>query len=161
MVNRLLSALEKILLDIAGVSLLFMMAITVADVVFRYIFSSPLSWSHELITLYLMVMLFFGAVSETYSRGIHVRIVAFVYKSKKLNTLIKVSSNLAMFFFSLILTIQLARSTFESIGEAYIGYISWPMWIQHGIAWLGIGVLTLRFLVDAILHGNGYHAQEG
>lgn len=153
MLNRTLLALEKILLDIAGASLLVMMAITVIDVILRYIFSSPLAWSQEVITLYLMVALFFGAITDTYSRNIHVRIVAFSYKNPKINATVAASSNFAMFIFGLILTGQLAISTWESIGDTYIGYLDWPMWIQPGLALIGIGLLTLRFLVNAVIEG--------
>lgn len=58
--ERALQAVEKFGVGLAGLLMLAIMFVVVADVALRYLFNAPLSWSYELISVYLMVGLFFS-----------------------------------------------------------------------------------------------------
>ena len=52
--NSLLLWLERVFIIVAGAMLLVIMMSATADVALRYIFNSPLGWSYDIISLYLM-----------------------------------------------------------------------------------------------------------
>ena len=61
--HRSISVVESLWAALASVCLFAIMVIVFLDVGLRYIFNSPLGWSYDVISLYLMVALFFLTVS--------------------------------------------------------------------------------------------------
>src|SRR3546814_5827562 len=53
------------------------MLVIVVDVVMRYFFSAPLSWSYDLIGMYLVTLVFFLALADTFRRGGHIKVDLF------------------------------------------------------------------------------------
>ncbi|HEX2059972.1 MAG TPA: TRAP transporter small permease subunit, partial [Thermoanaerobaculia bacterium] len=62
--DRALRVAEKAGITVAGIFMFAIMLVVVTDVVLRYFVNAPLSWSYELISLYLMVGLFFFSLSD-------------------------------------------------------------------------------------------------
>lgn len=57
--SRALGVLEVGLVTVSAVAMAAIMLVVSLDATLRYVMSSPLSWSYELIGLYLMVAVFF------------------------------------------------------------------------------------------------------
>src|ERR1700690_2378149 len=72
--ERLIRAVEGLGMVIAGLAFASMVLTTAVDVVLRYVFNSPLIWAYPVITNYLIVLLYFCAVSATQRHRHHVGI---------------------------------------------------------------------------------------
>jgi TRAP-type C4-dicarboxylate transport system permease small subunit len=140
---------------VAGVLMFAIMMVVVIDVVMRYFFNAPLSWSYELISLYLMVGLFFFALSDTLAHDAHVAVdILHLYMTKRLRHAAEFVGYLlatpvfaAIFYLSVI-------TTWESFqgGDVLAGHIPWPTWLAQICVPLGVGVLVLRMALRAAGH---------
>src|SRR5690625_2465617 len=72
--DKILTTLERGLDTIAATVMFATMCIVVVDVFLRYFFNAPLSWSYELISLYLMAVLFFFCLAPGLSAHAHVAV---------------------------------------------------------------------------------------
>src|SRR3546814_7256143 len=92
--------IDQLWLYVAAIALFAMMFITVFDVVIRYVWNSPLGWSQEVITLYLLAAAFFMALSATLEDNAHIRI-DFIgqYVSERTKTAMAILAYLAAFIF--------------------------------------------------------------
>ena len=61
--DRILRVMERVCSGLAAAMLLAIMLIATLDVAMRYFLNSPLGWSYDLISLYLMAGMFFLAMS--------------------------------------------------------------------------------------------------
>ena len=66
--DRILRVMERVCSGLAAAMLLAIMLIATLDVAMRYFLNSPLGWSYDLISLYLMAGMFFLAMSSTLDR---------------------------------------------------------------------------------------------
>ncbi len=154
--ERWIRAIERAAIGLAGAMLFVIMLVVVADVVLRYFFSSPLTWSYELISLYLMVGLFFFALSDTLAHDAHVRVdIVYLYLPKRMQHAAEVVAyGLAAPVFAGIVYMAAVR-TWEAWqgGEVIAGHIEWPTWLAAMCVPLGVGVLLLRIVLRAVEHG--------
>ncbi len=69
--------LERVVLNFLGYSLIFLVILTSAQVVMRYVFNSPLTWAEEFIGV---VMIYFGLIGGSWGirHGIHIALEVFV-----------------------------------------------------------------------------------
>jgi TRAP-type C4-dicarboxylate transport system permease small subunit len=139
--------LEDVLAALSAVSFLAIMGVMVADVMLRYLASSPLGWSFDLLTRYLILTAFFFAVSYTWRYNEHLY-VEILYRKLPVRP-----RSAVLFVFHLALTAIFgvtfwlaARTTYESwtAGERLVGDIPWPVWTSHAIVAIGLGMLTIR-----------------
>jgi TRAP-type C4-dicarboxylate transport system permease small subunit len=147
-VFRLLAKqLENVLAALSAVSFLAIMGVMVVDVMLRYLVSSPLGWSFDLLTRYLILIAFFFAVSYTWRHGEHLY-VEILYR--KLPTRPR---SAVLFVFHLAVTVIFgiafwlaARTTYQSwtACERLVGDMPWPVWTSHAIVAIGLGMLTIR-----------------
>jgi TRAP-type C4-dicarboxylate transport system permease small subunit len=149
--ERVLDALDTAAATCAGTIIAAIMLIVVLDVVMRYLFNAPLSWSYDIISMYLMLAGFYLALSQTLRRGHHVAVDLlyqhFAIKTKLLWRLL--GWTLAAVFFAMVfvLTAKGAWSKFES-GDVVAGSIPWPTWVASALAALGSMLIALRLLLD-------------
>lgn len=71
-IDRVLTAIEGFFMIIAGVVLVCLMLLIAVSAISRYLFSSPLSGSQELVSIFLMPMVAFFALSATLRTQHHV-----------------------------------------------------------------------------------------
>lgn len=151
-----LRLIEKAGVGIAGVLMFTIMLVVVANVTLRYFFNSPLSWSYELISLYLMVGLFFFALSDTLAANAHVSVnILHQYMPRRLRHACEfIGHALAIPVFAAIFYLSAVR-TWESYRGADViaGHIAWPTWLASICVPLGVGVLLLRMLLRVAGHG--------
>lgn len=153
LLDKVITLIEKAVISLSGVCLTIIMLLITVDVVMRYVFSSPLSWSFDLISLYLATLLFFAAVSDTFRRGSHVKIDLFdkvgsVRIRAAMETIGFVAS-LLLFFLMFKLGIEDGIDSFTK-GHVIAGAIHWPTWIPYIVAAMGYGLLSIRIVVSIL-----------
>ncbi|MCX7568087.1 TRAP transporter small permease [Sulfitobacter sp. F26169L] len=157
--SRMLGHLENIMMVFSGLSIAAIMLVVVSDVAMRYIFQQPLGWSYDLIGSYLMICVFFFALSDTLHSHSHIAIDVFAHK-------------LPRRFEHLSLTIGYAASTAILLMIAWQGWdrcqaafaannmisttVPWPTWPSYFMVAVGSAVLSLRCIVRSIGHGASF-----
>jgi TRAP-type C4-dicarboxylate transport system permease small subunit len=166
--DRALRALERAWMFVACVCLFAVMIIITADVAARYFFRSPLSWSFDLVSLYLMPAIFFLALSDTLHKNHHVNVdIIFPHISvRTAHVLGLVSSALATIAFAAMGYVA-AIHTWEEFraGNVASGAIQWPSWVGSALVLLGTGLLLLRLVFRvaafAVAAGSGAEPVPG
>jgi TRAP-type C4-dicarboxylate transport system permease small subunit len=161
--DRVLRVIEKAGITVAGVLMFAIMVVVVIDVVMRYFFNAPLEWSFELISLYLMVGLFFFALSDTLAHDAHVAVdILHLYMPARLRHAAELVGYLlatpvfaAIFHLSVITTWQ----SFQG-GDVLAGHIPWPTWVAQLCVPLGVGVLVLRMALRTVGHAVSFAANR-
>lgn len=148
-VDKWISRVENLWAAVACIALLLMMLITVIDVVLRYVFNSPLEWSSDIVSRYLLVSAFFLTLSYALRKDVHVGI-DFVFRrlpARSRRILAVVGNVSSLFFFSMIL-IAGVTVTWEawSSQEVPFGGLTWPTWTSYVFVPLGVIVLVARIL---------------
>ncbi|MBK8741942.1 MAG: TRAP transporter small permease [Betaproteobacteria bacterium] len=140
---------------VAGLALLLIMFVICADVVGRYVFNSPLPWSYDLISLYLMGVGFFLALSDTLRRNHHVSVdILFNHFGRRAQIFWNaVGWSLAGVLFCIIFILT-ARKAYAnwSAGDVIDGVVAWPTWINAAVAAIGILLIDMRLLLGAIAY---------
>lgn len=158
-----LRVVEKFGVGIAGIMMFLIMVVVVIDVVMRYFVNSPLSWSYELISLYLMVGLFFFGLSDTLANHAHVSVdILHLYMPTPLRHAAEfIGYALATPVFAAVFYMSVIR-TWEAYrgAEVLAGHIAWPTWIASVCVPLGVGVLLLRMTLNFVGHGLSLLLQQ-
>lgn len=167
--DRLTEAVEKAFLYVTGAGLLAIMLVIVVDVVMRYLFSSPLSWSYDLIGMYLVTLVFFLALADTFRRGGHIRVDLFegLRKTRFFAVAEILGLCASLLFFALILD-QATTTALEAFlaGDVLDGTIPWPTWPPYAFAALGVALLIMRVALNlarrfVALSAGRIYEQEG
>lgn len=159
---RGLERLERAGLFVAGVAFVAMMLVTVADVVLRYLFNSPLTWSFDLITNYLMVAGFFLAVSATQARRQHVNVDILARQMPdRLRAAIMALAGVAVVILFALIWWTGAVQFWEAWRNGLVldGTIPWPRWPTYLLIPLGLALMLPRLLLD--LAGDAIAAWRG
>src|SRR3546814_11906080 len=105
------------------------MLIVVTDVALRYFFNSPLSWSYELISLYLMVGLFFFSLSDALRTNSHVSVdlLQNCMSPRVRHAAEMIGYACVIVVFAAIVYVFIQRTSVSYIGAAvFAGSIAWP-----------------------------------
>lgn len=163
-VNRAIAALETGSMALAAAAMLAMMLIIVTDVAARYIFKSPLPWSFDFISLYLMPAAFFLALSDTLHKEHHVNvdIVLNAMSLRVVYAMKGIGSALAIVLF-VGMAYAAALRTWDAYTTADVtsGVIQWPTWVSTAFVVLGAGLLLLRGLFRAVAFTLATFARNG
>ena len=149
--ERPLRVLERIGMIAAGTAFATMMLVTVADVVMRYGFNAPLSWTFELISSYLMVAAFFLAVSATQARRQHVNVdIVARNLPERLRCALSVLAGLAVIVLVALIWWGGAVGFHEAWQRQLVmdGQIPWPRWPTYLLIPVGLGLLLARLLIE-------------
>lgn len=153
--NRIITRTERLAQDIADVLLFAIMVIVFLDVLLRYLFSSPLYWAYDVISLYLMAGLFFLSLSSAYSAHCHIGIDLLVHTlSRSGQRLAEIfTCLLAIPLFSLIIVVGAERAYNHWInGDAISGLIAWPTWVGAASVPIGCSLLVIRLVFRLVGH---------
>ncbi|MEP9347659.1 TRAP transporter small permease [Xanthobacter sp. KR7-225] len=164
MIRRISLALaryEAALLALGAICLFAMMVIVFVDVAMRYLFNSPLGFSYDLISLYLMVGVFFFALSDTLRHDEHVRVdILYLRMPEGLRRLCdRISYGLAAALFAVVLWTGLVRALASTAqGEVMATLIPWPIWVAYWMVPIGTAPIVLLCLLR-LIHppGKGQH----
>jgi len=131
------------------------MLIVVADVLLRYVFGTPLSWSYNLIGLYLMVAVFFFALSDTLHNHGHIAIDIFQHQIPHRPRHLSLALG---YILSTVVMALIGWQAWLRLKSAYINddriaaVIPWPTWIGYFIVAIGCTVVTLRCIYRVVGH---------
>lgn len=154
-IGRVVNAIDTALLSIGCLMLFTLMLIVVADVTLRYIFNSPLMWSYEVITSYLMPGLFFMVASHTLKANAHVCVdILHNYVQRRTRYVFEaLSCTLATPVFALAAWVS-AQNTWADLNSGAVSSsgMELPTWSISLMLPVGFGMLTLRLA----LHAAGY-----
>ena len=167
-IARVLDAVDGALFSVGNVALMAIMLIVVVDVGMRYVFNAPLIWSYDVISLYLMIMVFYFGVARTLKTGHHVNVDIV---SRRLPFRVLLASRLITWAAVLLVFALIAEkasvkavSSYAS-GEVIAGAIPWPIWLQSSIVAIGSFAMCLRLLLAMVddllaLFGNVRGSQD-
>ena len=151
--KRVIDAIDGVLVSIAGLMLFSLMLLVAADVGRRYIFNSPIQWSYEVISNYLMPGLFFFAVSHTLKAHSHVAVdILHNYVGARTRYWFEaIAMVLAVPAFALCTWVAAGNTLrdFQTSAEASSG-LAVPTWTISVVFPIGFGMLTLRMALNAI-----------
>lgn len=160
--HAVLQRAEAWLMNVAAACLFAIMLIVVLDVLMRYGLNQPFSWSYELIALYLMVLVFFFALSGTLDVDAHIAVDILHAKLKPRirHACLAVGYWLSLVLFALILWTSAERSWVSFVNDdVTAGAIQWPMWLSQVGVPIGVSLLMGRVLLRAL--GHTLSAMEG
>ncbi|MBV1897284.1 MAG: TRAP transporter small permease [Rhodobacteraceae bacterium] len=154
-ISAALALLETGLAIISGAALAAIMMIVVVDVIMRYVLSAPLSWSYDLIGLYLVVAVFFFSLSDTMHHHGHISIDLFQHMipHRLRHALLSVG-----YLFSTVIVAMIGWQAWLRFMIAYsaddriAAVVPWPTWIAYSIVTLGSLVLALRCAYRMVGH---------
>ncbi len=150
-----LARIESLLAALSGLSLGAIMLIVVADVAMRYIFGTPLSWSYNLIGLYLMVAVFFFALSDTLHNHGHIAIDIFQHQIPHRPRHLALSLG---YLTSSVVVALIGWQAWLRLKSAYVNddriaaVIPWPTWVTYFIVLTGCVVMTARCIYRTFGH---------
>jgi TRAP-type C4-dicarboxylate transport system permease small subunit len=154
--DRWLRRIEQVAMLLVAAALFSMMMITVVDVVLRYAFNAPFSWSYDVIGNYLLVILFFLALSYTLREQGHIALDLVVRKIASVRAraaLALIGDVLALAFFVGILYEGAVTTRSDWVNHYLLpGVVPLPTWLAHVFVPIGCGIIALRILHQLLLH---------
>jgi TRAP-type C4-dicarboxylate transport system permease small subunit len=153
--NGALALIERAATTIAAIVMFAIMIIVSADVFMRYVFNSPLGWTYDLISLYLMAAVFFLVLSNAYLQGAHVSVDILQQRLPdrpyRITELITTAASFVVF---LLITWVGWLRTVDAFEQADVlaGAIPWPTWPAYALVPFGAGLLALRLAIDFLGH---------
>jgi TRAP-type C4-dicarboxylate transport system permease small subunit len=159
-VQILIRRLEQAAMALAGLCVVAIMLVVVCDAAGRYLFNSPLQWSFDVVSNFLMVGAAYLAVAGTFQRGDHININLL---HSKLPRRWQVAVDIACSVLAVALFAAVAYGTAQHAVQAYRdkeffpGVIMWPVWLSYLAIPIGTALLVLRLLhhcVTLLRHGD-------
>lgn len=153
--SRLLSSVEWGLSTLAAIAMFAVMMIVMFDVTMRYIFATPLAWSYDVISLYLMVAVFFLALGDTLHHHGHIAIDLLL---PHMPIRLRHIGEAIGYAFTTVLVAMIAWEGWERMATAFVNneatstVIQWPMWPAYLFVVVGSLSLTLRAAYRTVGH---------
>lgn len=148
--DRLVHALSRAVMGVAGVALMLMMIQTVVDVIARNAFSKPIEGSLEIVSVYHMVAVVFLPLALVERRHEHITVDLLVMSlSAGLRRFFVVLSYLVCAIFAGVLAFQTGKDAVESlkIGEILMSSIYITVWPAKFMLPIGFSLMFLQFLL--------------
>ncbi len=146
-IDRILTGLEVTAMVMGGVLLAAMTLIATTDVAMRYALNAPLSWSYDLISLYLLTGVFYLGLSNTLRVDGHISVDILHNRMppRLRHAALVAGYALALFVFLIMLQAMGDRTVNAYVkDEAVVGSILWPTWIPGAMVTLGLGLTSAR-----------------
>lgn len=153
--SRRLGKIEGALAQLSALAMLAIMLVVVADVVLRYFFSSPLTFSYDLISMYLVVVVFFFALPETLNRHGHIAIDFF---HPWIPARLRFAGEALGYGAATVVMALIAWKLSEKTWVAFVNdevpatTIPWPIWLSNLPAAVGCWLFALRCLYRFVGH---------
>lgn len=154
-VSSVLTRIEQGLMNVAALAMLAVMLVVVADVVMRYFFAHPLIFAYDLISMYLVVLVFFFALPGTLQAHGHVAIDVFQpWMPPRLRFAAEAAGYAAGTVVLALIAWKLGeRSWIAFVNEEVTATtIPWPTWLSELPAAIGSALIALRCLYRCLGH---------
>ncbi len=152
----------------AGIALMAVMVLVVANVFMRYVFNAPIAGTLEMTEGALPIIVFLSLAMTQYEGG-HIKVVlltrALPPRARRAAVVFAMLAGALLFAWATYAGWRLAAKSY-AIGEIERGSIRYPLWPIKGAIALGMALLTVQFLIDAAVVALGGHlpdanAEEG
>ena len=150
-----MALLERAMRWIAAVCLLAVMTIVFADVGARYFLNSPLTWSYDLIGMYLMPTLFYFVLSDTLAGQHHVAVdLLRPHMAPWFARCVELVGSAAMAAVFIAIGWIYLQSGWEKYrtDALVLSVGQWPAWIPDAIVVVGAFSISLRLIGRAVGH---------
>ena len=153
--SRLLSAIEWGLSTLAAIATFAVMITVILDVTMRYVFVAPLAWSYDLISLYLMVAVFFLALGDTLHHHGH---IAIDLLQPHMPVRLRHIGEAIGYALTTVLVGMIAWEGFDRMATAFANrevtptVIQWPTWPAYLFVVVGALSLMLRAAYRTVGH---------
>lgn len=157
--SAVLARAETALVLLSSVSLAVIMVVVVVDVTMRYAFQRPLGWSYDLIGTYLMVCVFFFALSDTLHHHGHIAIDIFspTLPRKLLHISLAVGYGLSALLLAMIAWQAWYRASAAWNANNLISVtVPWPTWPSYFMVVVGSALITLRCVLRTLTHAASF-----
>lgn len=150
--TSLVLRLERAGTALSSAALVALAALMTCEVVLRYLIGAPLSWSMSFVTDYLLIALFFLAMSPTLRVGGHVRIdVVHARLPASVRRFLDTAGDVLCLLFAALLCWAGVLATHRSWADGEIlppggAELPWPVWTSHVFLPIGAAVLVLRLI---------------
>lgn len=154
-VSAALAAIEGVAVAVATAFLLVIMLVVVADVFLRYVVGRPLTFTYDLVGVYLMTGVFFLTLSHAQGSRVHVAVDILVSKlSERRRAAADLVTCLTGGVIFALLTVAGTDRALDNYvsGDVLAGIIPWPTWVATAMVPLGAGLLVLRFAATGLGH---------
>lgn len=142
---------------ISGTILLAVMVLVVSNVLLRYLFNSPVAGTLELTEGALPLIIFLSLAMTQYEGG-HIKVVLLTRKFpaglQRAAVIFAMLAGVVFFAWTTYAGWVFAAKSF-AIGEIERGSIRYPLWPVKGAIAFGMALLTVQFLIDALLLALG------
>jgi C4-dicarboxylate transporter, DctM subunit len=159
---KLLSIVERIGAIMSGSFILIMMLMTTLDVIFRYVFNSPIQGNYELQPLLLVGVVYLAAASIQAKRS-HISLDLITsHLSKGNQSAMRIFSDLIFLTFAALVCWQFVLATHSAwvANDYYWGLVKFPLWPPYLIIALGTGILAIR-LIEELISNPLWRQQSG
>ena len=153
-VRYLIERLNIALAFIAGISMLALTALTTHEVIARYFFNAPTSWSLE-ISEYLMVVCVYLGMAYSLQKGAHVSVpLVYKYLSRRAQRMLDLATSILLLVFWLVLFWQTSgMATYYLINHVRSETIlAFPLFYPMSI--VAVGCLTSCLQMILILYDH-------
>jgi TRAP-type C4-dicarboxylate transport system permease small subunit len=137
---------------ISAASTFLMMVLVVANIIGRYLFNKPLTGTLEF-TESLLVLVIFLSVALTQYDGGHIRVTLLTRRvpkaSARVLTVFSMLAGAAFFGWCSYASWKFALQSW-SFNEQEWGTVVFPLWPVKFVVFVGITLLAIQFLLDAI-----------
>lgn len=158
-ISAIVARAETALVFLSGIALAVIMVVVVTDVTMRYVLRSPLGWSYDLIGTYLMVCVFFFALSDTLHHHGHISIDIFAHALPRRFT----HASLALGFgLSTALLAMIAWQAWYRTAAAFSANnlisatVPWPTWPSYFMLCAGSVLISLRCGLRTVAHAASF-----
>ena len=157
--SAMLARAETALVFLSGVALAVIMAVVVADATMRYALRSPLGWSYDLIGTYLMVCVFFFALSDTLHHHGHIAID--IFSPRLPRPLVHVSLAVGYGASALLLAMIAWQAWYRTsaawnANNLISATVPWPTWPSYFMVVVGSALMTLRCVLRTVTHAVSF-----
>jgi TRAP-type C4-dicarboxylate transport system permease small subunit len=149
-VERWLNRVDWALSRFAAAVILATMVMMVCDVLGRYLFSHPLPWVYDVVSIYVMNIALYCMASEVLRTQSHIELdIEVRLLPPRAWSVLQAIAWLAVAAVLALTTWIVFGSMLESWGkrEVHPGLYEWPVWLEKAIVAGGLALLTLRILV--------------
>lgn len=157
--SAILARAETALVFLSGMALAVIMVVVVSDVTMRYALRSPLGWSYDLIGTYLMVCVFFFALSDTLHHHGHIAID--IFSPRLPRRLVHVSLAVGYGASALLLAMIAWQAWYRTsvawnANNLISASVPWPTWPSYFMVVVGSALMTLRCVLRTVTHAVSF-----
>lgn len=116
-----------------------------ADVIMRYIMNNPIQYLFELVSYFLLLIIFYGALGYGYIANIHIEIDLIERRfPRKLRIAVSYFRHMCVLVTAIIAGFSIFPVLMHSLSRdsRILGALNWPVWLFQAIAFAGWGALA-------------------